>query len=103
MFNLILVCESLLISSSLSKINPFGVGILFSLRIFDIFLLSQKIFCVSKSLIKNGFYDDNTFHRLAKGFVLQGGDPKGDGTGGPGYTILGEFKENNYNSWWTIC
>ena len=50
------------------------------------------------TLVKSGFYDNNSFHRLVLGFVLQGGDPKGDGTGGPGYTILGEFKENNYNN-----
>ncbi len=46
------------------------------------------------SLIKSGFYDNNTFHRLVPGFVLQGGDPTGNGTGGPGYTIKGEFSEN---------
>ena len=50
------------------------------------------------SLIKNGFYDDNTFHRLAKGFVLQGGDPTGTGNGGPSYTIAGEFKENGFEN-----
>ena len=46
------------------------------------------------SLIKSGFYDNNTFHRLVKGFVLQGGDPTGTGTGGPDYTIKGEFSKN---------
>lgn len=46
------------------------------------------------SLVKSGFYDDNTFHRLVPGFVLQGGDPTGTGTGGPGYSIKGEFAEN---------
>lgn len=48
------------------------------------------------NLVENGFYNDNTFHRLVPGFVLQGGDPDGDGTGGPGYTIKGEFSENGY-------
>ena len=48
------------------------------------------------SLVKNGFYDNNSFHRLVPGFVLQGGDPKGTGTGGPGYKIKGEFSNNGY-------
>ena len=45
-------------------------------------------------LVKSGFYDNNTFHRLVEDFVLQGGDPTGTGTGGPGYTIKGEFSSN---------
>ena len=48
------------------------------------------------SLVKKGFYDNNTFHRLVPGFVLQGGDPKGQGIGGPGYSIKGEFIDNGY-------
>ena len=48
------------------------------------------------NLVESGFYNDNTFHRLVPGFVLQGGDPDGDGTGGPGYTIKGEYFENGY-------
>ena len=48
------------------------------------------------SLVKSGFYDNNTFHRLVPGFVLQGGDPEGNGTGGPGYSIKGEFKNNGF-------
>ena len=50
------------------------------------------------SLVKSGFYDNNTFHRLVPGFVLQGGDPNGTGTGGPGYTIKGEFSENGFEN-----
>lgn len=50
------------------------------------------------SLVKSGFYDNNTFHRLMKGFVLQGGDPTGTGTGGPGYTIKGEFSNNGFTN-----
>lgn len=50
------------------------------------------------SLVQSGFYDNNTFHRLVPGFVLQGGDPNGQGNGGPGYTIKGEFSSNGYKN-----
>ncbi len=50
------------------------------------------------SLVKTGFYDENTIHRLAPGFVLQGGDPQGNGTGGPGYSIKGEFTNNGFEN-----
>ena len=50
------------------------------------------------SLVKSGFYDGNSFHRLVPGFVLQGGDPDGTGAGGPGYTIAGEFTNNNFTN-----
>lgn len=45
-------------------------------------------------LVTRGFYDGLTFHRIIKGFMAQGGDPKGDGTGGSGRTIMGEFGAN---------
>ena len=45
-------------------------------------------------LTKEGFYDGLIFHRVIKGFMIQGGDPKGNGTGGPGHTIKGEFAAN---------
>ncbi len=49
-----------------------------------------------QDLVSKGFYNGLTFHRIVPGFVVQGGDPKGDGTGGPGYNIFGEFAENSY-------
>ncbi len=46
------------------------------------------------SLVKKGYYDGLIFHRVINGFMLQGGCPQGTGTGGPGYSIKGEFSQN---------
>jgi peptidyl-prolyl cis-trans isomerase B (cyclophilin B) len=51
-----------------------------------------------EKLIKEGFYDGLTFHRVLDDFVIQGGCPKGNGTGGPGYTIKCEINKNKHGT-----
>lgn len=50
------------------------------------------------SLVNHGFYDSLTFHRIIKGFMIQGGCPDGNGMGGPGYSIHGEFAMNGFEN-----
>ena len=56
---------------------------------------SVRNFCY---LARQGFYDGLTFHRIIEGFMIQGGDPQGTGSGGPGYCIKGEFEQNGFEN-----
>lgn len=50
------------------------------------------------SLVKKGYYDGLIFHRVIRGFMIQGGCPQGTGMGGPGYSIKGEFSQNGFKN-----
>jgi peptidylprolyl isomerase len=56
-----------------------------------------------EKLVRSGFYDGTVFHRVIDGFMIQGGDPTGTGSGGPGYTITDEFVKGHSNQRGTIA
>ena len=60
--------------------------------------LAPNIVANFVTLVASGFYDGLIFHRVIPGFMIQGGDPKGTGMGGPGYTIKGEFTANRFQN-----
>lgn len=78
-----------------ATINVKNYGIIKILLRDDVAPISVDNFI---SLANKGFYNGLTFHRVIKGFMIQGGCPKGNGTGGPGYTIKGEFLVNGINN-----
>ena len=60
---------------------------------------SAPISCENfEKLVREGFYDGLIFHRVIRGFMIQGGCPQGTGTGGPGYTIKGQFSANGVDN-----
>ncbi len=65
---------------------------------FELFMDTPNSTANFISLAESGFYDGLNFHRVIPGFVAQGGCPIGNGTGGPGYTIDGEFKSNGFDN-----
>src|SRR5262249_47183818 len=80
------------------QVDPAGKTVTMEVKDFGTIKLSFSDKDAPKStenflrLVNAGFYNCLTFHRVAKGFVIQGGDPSGDGTGGPGYTVPAEIK-----------
>jgi peptidylprolyl isomerase len=72
----------------------------FTLELFEDMPVTAGNFA---TLVGKGFYNGTVFHRIIAGFMIQGGDPKGTGTGGPGYTIRDEFSPKRKNLRGTIA
>src|SRR5439155_21402772 len=75
----------------LDRAKPYTATVQTSLGTFAFSLDVEDSPCTTSSfahLARDGFFDGLTFHRIVPGFVIQGGDPKGDGTGGPGYSVV---------------
>ena len=72
----------------------------FTLELFEDMPVTAGNFA---TLVGKGFYNGTVFHRIIAGFMIQGGDPKGTGTGGPGYTIRDEFSPKRKNVRGTIA
>lgn len=93
--------------SSISSSSASGGKVVFETTKGDIVIeLSEDMPITTgnfKKLVKKGFYDGTIFHRVIAGFMIQGGDPEGTGSGGPGYTIEDEFTNNNKNDRGTIA
>ena len=82
------VKTTILSGGTFVKMSVAGYGDL-TFKLFDD--LAPETVGKIKSLVSSGFYDGLTFHRVIKNFMIQGGDPKGNGTGGPGFTFADEF------------
>ncbi len=104
-FSLLAVCLlmlSMVLSISACKKNEMTNTVVFEIEGFGeivIELYPRKAPATVynfQCLVAEGFYDGLTFHRIVPGFVIQGGDPKGDGTGNSGKTIPGEFSSNGF-------
>ena len=86
--------------------DPYGDAILIEIDVADHGVITAELYpnvapiTVANfvKLANEGFYDGLTFHRIIDGFMIQGGDPNGDGTGGSGKNITGEFAANGYEN-----